>query len=164
MKLKKRPVRPMWLVLLTLMVGVFMVGAIVALTGHYVFHLVLLAPVLMGIAGGVFGWLLANRLNWYQRRTLRIIGAIFALVIYLCYHLIAYGLFTHLVESVTVIEYINLMLERGTTISRRSNPLFSLSGSAIWIYWGIESIIAMGIGGQIAYLVEKSYDEKIQSP
>lgn len=148
-------VRPLWFLVIVLLVGMVAVAGIIALFKHHLLHLLFLFPLLMGVAGGTFGWLWADRLGQEQTRKAAVYGLVLSLGIYALYRYFDYLLFVNTLEAGALVpsfvDYIFLTAEAGMVFSRRLGQQgLELGPIFVWLYWLLELGIIGGMGTWIA--------------
>jgi hypothetical protein len=136
-------------------VGAIVIGAFVAFLGQAV-YLIIIFPLLMGIAGGIFS--LANVLRFdIQRRSIAIlIGIGLGALIYISYRYSDYLLFIRTLssaKSLAFFDYLRLSAALGTTVGAGVSALRVPFGeTATWVYWLVEALLVIGLSAYIAQM------------
>lgn len=153
--------RPLWIVIPALVIGLVLISGIFALAAHHFFYAIILYSLLMALAGGMFGWLLADRFGFPGTIRAGVIGFAFSLGIYLLYRYFEFLLWQGGAEPgspamlMTVWDYTQLQAEAGMVFSRRPGSAgIGLGEILTWGVWGIEMLIAAGVGGYAAYKMD----------
>ncbi len=156
----QRVKRPLWFVILGAIVGGVLVAGIIAFAEYHFFYIVLLFSALMGLAGGVFAWMIAEAVNQQVTWRAAILGAALGLFIFLSYRYIGYLFVLNEIDlSLSFWEYTELRALTGSTLFRLTNEAagLTLNTTLTWALWLFEAGIAVFCGGYLG----KTMDIKV---
>jgi hypothetical protein len=162
MKSTSKPVeRPIWLVFIAVVVGMALIAGIIAFVAYHFFYMIIIFTLLIAVAGGIFGWLWADRLGFGSSLWALPVGAVCGLIIYGLYRYFEYLLFMGELDgaiSLTFWEYTTFIAEQGFTFSRRPGSSgIELSETIVWIYWAVEIVAVAGLSGWLTRLMDQQY-------
>lgn len=142
--------RPFWFVLLVTFIGALLVAGIIAFVDAQGYYFILIFPMLMGLAGGIFAWVILEERGQQGTWSVAFAGAIGGLLIFLAYRYLSYRLAIGNAEiELSFVEYTRLLAEMGVSITRLSFSI-DLSPALTWGLWGIEVAITMFCGAWIS--------------
>jgi hypothetical protein len=146
--------RPVWVVIISVLIGMVLIAGIIALVTHYFFYMILLFTVLMAVAGGMFGWLWADRFGFAATWRAGFVGAVCGLIIYGLYRYFEYWLFQNSLDGVITLsfwDYTTSTARQGLTFSRRAGASgIEVGETVVWIYWAVEVVLVIGLAGWAA--------------
>jgi len=76
--------------LLLLALGMVLCGCAIGVASDFAGFMLLPFSILLGVAGGIFAYLLADRMGFSHRSTRGLLGALFAVAMYLVHHYVVY--------------------------------------------------------------------------
>lgn len=140
--------RPLWARIPIILFGVAAVGGVIAAGTHYFFYAVLIFPIAMGFAGGLFGVILVGRRglrsSWWAAGA----GLCTAVGVYLAYRGFDWMLATRGTEmswwSYTLAE-----VEAGYAVGRRTIHLLEVHGTGVWVMWAIDVAVVTVTGALV---------------
>lgn len=128
------------------LIGGIVIGGCIAILGR-VFYLIIVFPLLMGLAGGVLAAANVLRFNIKQYWTAALIGLAVGALIYGSYRYIDYLLFVRQLSDnkpLYFFDYLHLVAKFGTSVGTLALQV-PLSEMATWIYWLIETLVVLGL-------------------
>lgn len=154
---KPRVRRPLWVVVLGALIGALLVSGILAWAAHAWFALILLYPALIGIAGGLFAWMVIEevRPDLQESRVMAIAGAVAGVTMYALYHYLRYRFGAAEVGATGWWDFIRTTAAEGGVFTRRPGRAgVSVGEPVIWVTWVIEAVIAAACGWGVARRVK----------
>ncbi len=141
-----------------MVVGSVLVAAVIAFAAHQWFYAVLLYSFLIGMAGGLFGWMAVEEHSNALQGTWSIaaVGLVVALGTYVLYQYLRYRLAVIDLEvRPGWWEHLRATAERGTAFATRpGRSTVDLGATWVWGSRAVELAIAAGCGAAIAKRVD----------
>lgn len=144
--------RPLWFVLLALGIGIVAIAAILGFARYHFGGMFPLMALLIGLSGGVFGWVLMDEFDKQASWPAAIAAALMILAIYAGHRYIDYLLVQNSLNFYLAFwDYLMISAGFDHTLGRTGRT--SIFGTGAWLGWGLwtlELLLALGMGGALA--------------
>jgi hypothetical protein len=148
--------RPLWLSTLVVLIGAVVVSGIIALAAHHTFYAIVLYSLLIGLAGGLFGWALVDEFDEQGTLWAGAAGLVFAAGMYVLYRYVEYRLATSDLEvAVGWLDHLRAGAEDGAVYRSRPGTTGIRVGETVtWAIWVAELTIASVVGALLGKKLE----------
>lgn len=155
----KRVKRPFGFVILVTIIGCLLISGIIAFVSYQFFYMVLLFPALMGLAGGIFAWVVFEERNLQGTWWAALGGVLGGAFIFIAYRYISYLLAMQDISiELSFWDYTRSLAAGGTELARRPGSAgIALGQTMFWLLWLVEFSIVMICGGYLG----KKMDDKV---
>lgn len=155
----ERVKRPFWLVILGTLIGCLLISGVIAFAEHQFFYMPLLFPALMGLAGGIFAWVVLEERDLQGTWWAALGGVLAGTFIFITYRYMSYLLAMQDIRiELSFWVYTQRLAEFGTELARRPGSAgIELGEVAVWVLWLVELGIVMILGGSLG----KKMDVKV---
>jgi hypothetical protein len=148
--------RPLWFVLLVLFAGTAVLAALFGTVRHHVGWVFPLFTLLTGVAGGIFGWVLAEEFGRQRTLAAAAAGFLFTAAIYVGHRYVEYALVSaDFALPVSFWRFLTLSAEAGARLTRRpgSGDGVLLGETLTWGLWVLDFAGALVTGAAMGKFV-----------